>query len=1042
MKQEQQQLPKLSPPKLVKPTPAPLDNRPKSMYIVHQNVHRDHAPLKTSVSHSSLQAFNNYDDDDDNDDVFHRTNSSPNTQFGYKKGPKFSSSSTEADSSIAVPMNQKYSTWSNRSKSSTNLSVQEVERKNSSQSSVGSQYDSSTHNVIFGVSLRRLNTISWGVTQKRSTSSDSHVEDCHENSPPPSAGLTEKNFNTFPQKKVPTYIKEESKAHTFTKRSGGVKSKVLSSKLGDKSGPRYHSQSDLTTSGFTGAATWRRKSVSDDMIELYHHQPLTRRQSISDLLKLYRTKSQTDLSQIGDGPSSSQNHIFLQEENQIKSAPVSVVAPLKMSDLKIVNPMLKPKVQPYKPHTKDIVRLPGTRESVAKSISVPLMTNSKIKIPFASETKKELPVVLKIKKEATLVNEANKEIITDPSLEVSKDVTKYSRPIISAKPGQHFHKPASLPKAYFAPSTKSFDQTKLVQQSSKSKSPMEKKEETTKKFTRMITPSPYAPVQSSMASETIKATTKSHSSSSSSSSSEDERDNNQTVQLRNKLDKNAPFTKQPIATMINNWNKNVSKPVWPNKTNVNVTQPQDPSWENGSTDSIDGIPHDDKIPSFIVPQSPKQPKVEFKRNSFLNESAPSRTYVTKKKDGMKPARRNQYPIDDSEDLSPTEKVSSLTKPKKAPIVYETVVKTIKTANETVPQGSSFRSWSAKPNLNRCESSSSEPTVDDKTDDVKNTSKSPLVVSWKEKAKKIIGSSSSSSDSSDDEGKKTGFYEVNKTTSAGDKADKTDSVNINRFARVSSLSSSDEEEPVIVSKRVEVENEISKSPIKQRFTSDSSSEGYKSPIKSKIPQAVSKTPQLYETPKQKVPQTKISPVLVLKGESLPQVNNVRKETKKQNRYTSSSEEEKKRPNILFQNKSVRKQSSTSEDEIKITKVQPVKKNGRNSSKSSGTDSSQEKNSGAESFKDFDPYAIGRMIVRGARKSTSVVKKPENLTNINNASVPKNSPFSPLKENKSTGKVNHRINLSSSSSPSDEETLDQWKEQDGVYSASITMVDYSA
>ncbi|KAF2360251.1 hypothetical protein FHG87_009002, partial [Trinorchestia longiramus] len=79
---------------------------------------------------------------------------------------------------------------------------------------------------------------------------------------------------------------------------GGVKSKI-NQKMGNKEEVKYHSHSDLSTVGVEAGATWPRKIVVGDA-QRAPHQPLVRRQSISELLKLYRSKSQTDLSQVVD----------------------------------------------------------------------------------------------------------------------------------------------------------------------------------------------------------------------------------------------------------------------------------------------------------------------------------------------------------------------------------------------------------------------------------------------------------------------------------------------------------------------------------------------------------------------------------------------------------------------------------------------------------------------------------------------------------------------------------------------------------------------
>ena len=969
--------------------------------------------IKTSQSNSSLNTFGN------DDDVFY----DDNIEKSQKMRQARNSSSSDSDVSTVVASSP--STNPPKLQVHANQNPTPFHRTSSSQSSIGSAGDTETHNVIFGVPLRRLNTISWGVKQKRYWSPETEPDD--EQVPPsPVPVKNAEKFNTFPRKVTPIEIQNEFKASTVSKRSGGaVKSKIISGKLGDKESPRYHSQSDLTTADFGAPTTWRRKSISDDMFEMNNSQPLTRRPSISDLLKLYRTKSQTDLSQI-DAPANFLSTPMATDELQPKKTATPVAAPLKMSDLKI-NPMSKPKLEPYKPSTKDIVRLPANRKTIEikpqnqSNISDPPKTE---KISVNEKTIERKPQLQRNISDPPKVKDAAEKVEIEQKITITN-----TRPKIYAIPGQHFHKPLAAKPPMCVTSTKS---TRVVQAAVPQipESPKASQDENAKKLTKMLTPTPYTKYSDPVV---INRNARTVSTQSSSSCSSDEDEKNRHLNVTKTQTERVP-QKESVSLIKNTFNRNRSEPVFPIKRSFAVS-PKDQQMTK-QTDDIDGIPHDEKIPSFVVPFSKEQKKTNEHNTvktypKYTANQKPSHLMNTDKPDGV---HTNKIPeANEDKQKKPSQQQS-----------------------QQNHLENSLKSRFAKMKLHRSSSSSSTSSIEGREEKKSESptsnfgwrAESPTKVSnWKEKAKTMIDTVLSSSESSGDEAKSPVFVIVNKQKDS-DSGSQNVPVDKKRYDRLSASSSSGEEK-VTVTKSTN----LSSQPTEHDF--NEKKDNYSTEKPTKIPQA--KPKRFYqketETPQQNEKQPiKPEPKVTVKGETLTPSVNFRSEPRSQlMRETSSSEYElkQKATKIPIFNHNSRKHSSTSEDEAKIVNNSPAKKT--DTVKNSKTDGEglvpgdSRKSSSAESFQDFDPYAIGRMIVRGSRKSTSDVKRPENLTNIRNASVPINSPFSPLKDTtrKTTATTlepaQRKRSSSSSSSSSDDSLSLKIGDHDGIYSASMTLID---
>lgn len=417
-------------------------------------------------------------------------------------------------------------------------------------------------------------------------------------------------------------------------------------------------------------------------------------------------------------------------------------------------------------------------------------------------------------------------------------------------------------------------------------------------------------------------------------------------------------------------------------------------------DDTDGIPHDEKVPSFVV----TKPAQNVAMNRFHR-------FETNKEPPVK-----------------SSSISPLTK-----------------------------SWPPE-NKARTNSSSSDSTIKD-LGDGHNSSKVSVISSHQNyKEPKPSSPSSSDSDSSGDEkpkkalNVKTGFYEVNKEISP-DVADKKKmTVCITRKSS-SSDSAEDERKKANLVK-------IGSQMVKQtKFSILSHDDDRQQPKTSNIPKptvtsVTPKKPFLTGDSLTAVINIRPEPIKTSRKSSSSSDDTASPKATKIptykifNRKESSTSDEDIKVKVkeiskhLDSPKLSQTTSSTKEVAAKNDKLDRNADERRsNSSASAG-----------EQFEGFDPYAISRMIVRGSRKRDSHVKKPEHLTNIMNATIPVHSPFSPLKAANAKKAeadapikeeiVTRRTSTSSSSSSSSSNDglgfLDD-VEQDGVFSANFVNIE---
>ena len=889
-----------------------------------------------------------------------------------------------------------------------------------------------TSNTFFGVTLRKLDNISWGVKQKKTPDFSSLEEPEQDNEKPvtPSSKVSDDaKSSTFTKKKDSSSEANPNKSSTMNRKAtSGVRAKIVAQKLGDKIGSQYHSYTDLSEIAASAASTWRRKSVSEDTAELNSRQPLTRKQSISDLLKLYRTKSQTDLSVAGDGSASSKAPIkveekkFKVEENKAKPPVSAVLAPLKMSDVKIFTPMTKPKVQSYKPPVKDIVR-----------ISPPLSS-----APQSSEN---------FKADSKILNQLNK-------------------PVLSKKTSSNAESDIAVSKACSSgENTQQLDDKKTVQEENST-------EKNIQRLTGMITPPPYVKVDEQSVSlkslkptviqETVKSSVQKTLSQESSASSHTSHPKKQDISNKSSTsgdEESDDADGIPHDDKIPSYHvvKAASSPQpKPNAPNFNRFRTSEQSktpvkhrfipTANTDIKSVDesDISHDDKVPSFFVPKTVagKTSKsvdtatntvIPTPKSTFQEEKSTSQTQKSPskpiKQSVVKPALQEAKPCKQSNKGSLEATSESDSKTTKIP----------NQSSKVVQQPAKLNSFSSKQG-----SPSAEQEV--KYSGGQSSVKENKLAPNKSKPKEIqhtendgwvavndVGRSYSSSDDSDSDSprtRRTDPYDV-----TGEKSIKIDleprivkTVPKNRFA-----SSSSEDEQVVKSTK---------------------------PLKPKEP-VVKKSEQKIMKPEQKIPVVnsdtkqkegeKVKAKLVLTGEMDEQTVNIRPDDKSTNskpskqtnviRETLSSSEEEPAPKPsripLYEQFRTRKSSSSDETSSPMIRTYTEPQIIRSPSDESSSEPETTKKASADednTFNDFDPYAIGRMIVRGARKRDSTVKRPDNYTHISNATIPPHSPFSPTKM-----KANSRRFDSDSDSASDDERPNYLKESDeGIFSASVAIV----
>ncbi|XP_018021870.1 flocculation protein FLO11-like isoform X2 [Hyalella azteca] len=842
--------------------------------------------------------------------------------------------------------------------------------------------------IIFGVPLRSVANISWGVTQARKPTVDEDESSSSDESTPSSpddkgeAAVT--NFGTFPRSRhTDNNLVKKSAA-------GGVKGKI-SQKLSNKQDVKYHSHSDLTMAGDDVGTTWRRKSVSDDLY-VAPHQPLTRRQSISDLLKLYRTKSQTDLSQTDLSQTGDLKQPTSPNADAFHRPSAQVSTPLTMYDVKIT-PMQKPNVSPYKAPVKDIVRIPpGSISFKAKTSSSVFATPSG---PFVPSTPSPSTSVPQTPKEPSSLSSSNVAVNTTSrtTVETTLDKTEsqssssdsedneepirpkftyqpppkhFNRPTTQHPPSIDRHKPAITQKT----GQKSKDEVGISSINS-AYLPVS--------YRKLDEPSPKKPT----------AIANFRRVSSSSSDHEHVVDPPSSDENESKV---ADKYVSPVQSLVRSLNQNKDKPLYPNKPDILKPKPQDPIWLekitpldqvvtqskakpgnlvvtleakpgtvslNGgkqilhkklskdssasSDDDVDGVPHDDKGGSFIVSKPATLP-IPKKRTQLTKPSVPP----------------PKVPVDTKVETPRVGKLSA----------RDSVDSWIKEVNEKISSASeSSDSESEKP-------SDRSGYYNFNTDGLGETKKSVIPVTRamekqnSDKSVVLITNKTIESDPPVSHGSNETDTQTGQSSQVFDAQVKGESlhsvVSTRKIAHAfgGKLQRSREGE-----KDGDLKNAKNKS----------------TPVQNDLPHTNEKVTSI----------VKENPILENSTERTSKIPTLKKDTPdgvKTQDIKANSQNSKDGPSITAsRNKAPESPSSRKDKAGGGTEFQekPSKGSFESQTNSSGS------NSPGESFKEIDPYAIGRMIVRGARKNNSVVKKPENLTNIRNATVPANSPFSPLK-----------------------------------------------